>query len=136
MKAKHVVGGLVIALCVVVAVISLKGTITPYVSIKEAKDSGREVQVAGTLVLGTTVFDKNSGEYTFRIHDESGEDVLIRTAETLPSNFEQSTNVVAKGKYDGKEFFANTVLVKCPSKYEKEIETSNGSATHPEDIPK
>lgn len=135
MKAKHVVGGLVIVLCVVVAGISLKGTFTPYVSIKEAKDSGREVQVAGSLVKDTTFFDKNTGEYTFSIKDESGEKILIRTAETLPSNFEQSTNVVAKGKFDGKEFYAGTVLVKCPSKYEKEIET-NPNAKHPEEIQK
>ncbi len=132
MKAKHIIGGLVIVVCAVAAVYSLRSALTPYVSFDEAKVSGRTVQVAGALVAGSLIFDKQKGMYTFTLHDPDGATINVSTKVTLPSNFQQSTTIVAIGAYRDNFFRANRILVKCPSKYERD---SKGDA-HPGDNPK
>lgn len=120
MKAKHIAGGIVIAVCLVVAVYSLKSSLTPYVSFEEARASGRTVQVAGALVEGSLEFNKNKNEYSFTLSNPEGDTIHVSTQETLPSNFQQSTTVVAIGDYHAGAFVAERILVKCPSKYERE----------------
>ena len=120
MKIKHLVGGILIAICIGVGVFSLRSSMTPYVGFAEAKESDRVVQVAGSLIEDTTELDKESGEYHFTLEDNEGVRMKVSTAEKLPANFLQSTTVVAIGSYTGERFHADHVLVKCPSKYERE----------------
>lgn len=133
MKAKYVLGVIALAICVGVGIFSLRSSLTPYVSFGEAMKTQRNVQVVGSLIVGTTKFDKPSAEYRFQLKDPKGEMMLVGTAAQLPANFEQSTTVVAIGMWDGSEFKASNILVKCPSKYEKE---ESGLKQHPGDIPK
>ena len=133
MKAKHIIGAIVIAICIGVGVFSLRSSLTPYVSFKEAMDSRRTVQLAGSLVAGTTAFDKSTGEYRFKLTDTKGTVIDIGTTGQLPGNFEKSTTVVAIGAYNGTEFKATRILVKCPSKYERD---TAGATQHPGEIPK
>ncbi len=37
-----------------------------------------------------------------------------------PDQFDQAHHIVAIGRYDGTAFQADKLLIKCPSKYEKE----------------
>ena len=120
MKGKYMIGAALIALCLGVGIFSLRSSLTPYVSFEEAKTSGRTVQVAGALVKGSSQFDKETGYYNFVLHDNNGGTLDVETAENLPGNFEDSTTVVAIGNYGGARFTAERVLVKCPSKYERD----------------
>jgi cytochrome c-type biogenesis protein CcmE len=45
---------------------------------------------------------------------------------TKPGNFDQATSVVCVGKYETDAFYADKLLIKCPSKYQ-EAPTSPGT---------
>jgi cytochrome c-type biogenesis protein CcmE len=45
----------------------------------------------------------------------------------IPGNFDQATMVVAIGRYKGDHFEAEQLLVKCPSKYQTELERGAAS---------
>jgi cytochrome c-type biogenesis protein CcmE len=120
MKMKYVIGVIVIVACVGVGFYALKSAMTPYVPFKDAMTAqGRDVQVIGSLVKGTTKFDKETSSNSFTLLDKDGTEMVVRTRENLPANFEHSTSVVAIGAYAGGRFDAKSILVKCPSKYEK-----------------
>ncbi|HOO55976.1 MAG TPA: cytochrome c maturation protein CcmE [bacterium] len=121
MKSKYIVGTIVIIACFAVGIYSLKTSMTPYVPFDEAmKITGRDVQIIGDLVKESSSFDKQSGEFVFSVKEkETNVEMKIKTSDSLPPNFEHSTQVVAIGSYSDGYFNASRILVKCPSKYEK-----------------
>ncbi|MGC8874199.1 MAG: cytochrome c maturation protein CcmE [Chloroflexia bacterium] len=122
MKPAHIIGGLVILAAVVLGAVSFANSLTPYVSIAEARSTGRSVQVHGYLKedLG---YDA-SGEYRFVLMDDRGDEMLVSYKGTRPANFEQATGFVAIGRFDPEAgvFRARKLLVKCPSKYQEQSE--------------
>jgi len=79
---------------------------------------GQAVRVAGNVVPGSIVRDTASFSVRFEAEDESGRiPVLYRGV--LPDIFGDGVQVVLEGKYaPGGPFAANTLLAKCPSKFE------------------
>ena len=102
------------------------GAIVSYASVPEAMASPRAVQVFGYLYSKGSYDDQ--GRWTFDIQGEDGEVMTIVYPRTKPGNFEQAISVVAIGKYDtdSKQFMADQLLVKCPSKYQEEGQTAQG----------
>lgn len=130
MKPAYIIGGVVVLAAVVFGALAFANTLTPYVSIAEARSSDRSVQVHGFLkeVQG---YDGN-GHFRFIIVDDEGDELLIVYDRPRPANFEQATGFVVNGRYDpAADFFrANKVLVKCPSKYQEQGEEyQQGRAT-------
>lgn len=119
MRTKYIIGGIIIVAFTVWAGISFKSTLTPYVSIAEAKQSGKMVQVKGER-LDNGQFDMEKNLFTFEIRDENGESLKVTYDGAKPGNFEQATHVVCVGKYEGGVFVAKELLIKCPSKYQEE----------------
>jgi cytochrome c-type biogenesis protein CcmE len=118
MKTKYIIGVLVVAGAVVLGALSFQGTVTPYVDFNEARASGRRCQVMGDIVHESTTYSSESKQLLFTIVDESGDPLEVSYAGIMPGNFEQATQVVAKGTYAGHRFAADELLVKCPSKYQ------------------
>ena len=120
MKPKHIIGAVIIAACLGAMFYFSKNFATPYVTFDEAaKAQGRQVQVMGELVKSAgAALIPESGAYEFSISDPDGKVMRVRTMKGLPSNFEQATQVVAKGAYEDGIFIASDILTKCPSKYE------------------
>ena len=122
MKPAYIIGGLVVLVAVVLGGMSFANTLTPYVSIAEARSSTRSVQVHGFLqeVQG---YDAE-GHFCFVIVDDEGEELSIVYDRPRPANFEQADGFVVNGRYDPEEkiFRANKILVKCPSKYQEQGE--------------
>lgn len=127
MKAKYVVGGTIIIAFMLLASMSFKGNLVKYVSIAEAKNTSRIVQIKGARVLGSEGYDAENKTFNFKICDDKGEELLVKYNGVKPSNFEMAKEVVAKGKYYGGVFHAEDLLIKCPSKYEAEIEMGEAS---------
>ena len=126
MKLKYLAGFLVIAACVAVGAYMLKTSMTPYLPFKEAMTAnGREVQIIGTIVKGTSTIDSKTGLRRFTLTDKDGTRLDVETRENLPTNFEHAKSVVAGGSYKGGVFTADHILVKCPSKYEKKAEEAS-----------
>ena len=99
---------------------NLAESVTPYVSIAEARASSSGVQVKGLL-------DKNfvpvqtCDEFTFSLLDEvTGETMRVKFDGIKPDQFDEAYHIVAVGKYDATDesFHAKKLLIKCPSKYE------------------
>ena len=99
---------------------NLAESVTPYVTIAEAREASNSVQVKGLL-------DKNfepvqTGDaFTFSLQDEAtGETLRVVFDGIKPDQFDDAYHVVAVGKYDTADdsFHAKKLLIKCPSKYE------------------
>jgi cytochrome c-type biogenesis protein CcmE len=97
---------------------SLRKTATPYVDFARARILQSNVQVLGKVVHDETKYDANSGMFSFYIVDENGDKLQVQYSGTKPGNFDQAESVVCVGKYNNGIFFANNLLVKCPSKYQ------------------
>ena len=99
---------------------NLAESVTPYVSIAEARATSNGVQVKGLL-------DKNfepvqtCDEFTFSLADEAtGETMRVKFDGVKPDQFDEAYHIVAVGKYEAADetFHAKKLLIKCPSKYE------------------
>jgi cytochrome c-type biogenesis protein CcmE len=107
----------------VIAILSLSDDLfSPYVSFDYTeKHPGKYVQVIGKRAKDSEVIHNASG-FTFTLTDESGSRLTAFHNGIKPQNFEHTEQVVLLGKYSSEKkiFEAEKVLVKCPSKYEKE----------------
>lgn len=126
MKAKYIIGGIIIIVFMIWGATSFVKTTIQYVSIEQARTSNKIVQVMGKIDFDTKDYDAENSRLAFAIYDAEAEE--IETAEKMnvvyfgvvPGNFDQATSVVLKGKSDGSQFVADQMLVKCPSKYQGE----------------
>ena len=123
MKAKYIIGALIIVAFVVWGTSAFLTTTVQYVPIEQAAAASRTVQVMGKID-----FDKDNTRLEFAIYDAEAESPATAHSHlnvvyygVVPGNFDQATSVVLKGKRgeDG-TFVAEQMLVKCPSKYQGE----------------
>src|SRR5262245_56972498 len=127
LKPLHMIGLAIIMLAIVTGYFGLRSAFRPYTtSVSEAVGSGRSVQLAGFLGR-TGEYDAN-GNFTFNLQDGTGKLVKVIYPKPRPANFEQAVSVVAIGHYDAGQqaFLAEDMLVKCPSKYQEQMEQSQG----------
>jgi cytochrome c-type biogenesis protein CcmE len=124
MKKSYIVGGLVVALAMIMAMYSFKSTLTSYVTVSEAKASKRPVQVAGIVVTGTDRYDLERNNLIFVLREDGGDEMRVEYDGPRPGNFDNVSKVVAIGKYEPKMqvFMAKELLVKCPTKYEGRVQ--------------
>jgi cytochrome c-type biogenesis protein CcmE len=89
-------------------------------------DSDQTVRVGGLVVDGSINYDQRELSLRFSIKDQNNPqeviDALYKGAK--PDAFEPEVEALLEGTYDrGKNLFlADTLLVKCPSKYESDQE--------------
>ena len=123
MKKSYIIGAVVIALAMIMAMHSFKSTLTSYVTVSEAKASKRPVQVAGIVVKGTKRYDLKTNNLIFTLREDAGDQMVIQYDGPTPANFDDVTKIVVIGKYEPKNqaFTAREVLVKCPTKYEGRV---------------
>jgi cytochrome c-type biogenesis protein CcmE len=127
LRPLHLIGIAIILLAIVTGYFGLQSAFRPYTtSVAEAVGSSRSVQLAG--FLGSTGEYDTNGNFTFDLQDSTGKLVKVVYAKPKPANFEQAVSVVAIGHYDaGKQaFLAEDMLVKCPSKYQEQLDQSQG----------
>lgn len=100
---------------------AFKETLTPYVPYETARKGDRVVQVAGALSKGSSSYVATEESLYFTLQEpETKETLRVRYKGLKPANFEDAISIVAIGRYDqtGKNFEADKLLVKCPSKYQ------------------
>lgn len=127
MKAKYIIGGLIILVFMVWGARAFMDTTIQYVSIEKAAVADRTVQVMGKVDFDRVEYDTDNSRLKFAIYDaEAKDEAAAKRMEVVyygvvPGNFDQATQVVLKGKpsEDGM-FVADQMLVKCPSKYQGE----------------
>lgn len=126
MKKSHVIVLFLIAICIGVFASKL-GNVSSYSSFNDAKSKeGVTVQLIGTLTPGKPVnFDpiKDPNSFSFYIDDRDGNEVHVVCFDDMPTDFEKSEEIVLTGAMKENTFYADEMLVKCPSKYmENEIQ--------------
>ena len=108
-----------IALIAIFAFKYMQKQMVPYVSYSEAVSKGEYVQIIGKIdrVKGLTA-DKDGLRFT--IVDRNSSISVMYKGES-PKNIDIAEKIVAIGVYDKntRMFIADTILTKCPSKYEK-----------------
>lgn len=119
MRSKYIIGAVIIVGFTIWAAISFNASLTPYVSVDEAKHLDKTVQVKGER-LGHGNFDMTTNQFKFKIRDENGDVLPVVYGGAKPGNFDQASHVVCVGKYENGVFHAKELLVKCPSKYQPE----------------
>ena len=131
MKKTHIIGIVIIAVAVAVIFSSLLDSST-YANFDEAfSHPGKEYHVVGKLDRASTVIynpeqDPNLTEFT--LIDKNGEHKLVKLEKAKPQDFERSQNVVLIGKAGKDAFYANDILMKCPSKYKDQTKFDSNSA--------
>ncbi|MCB0060763.1 MAG: cytochrome c maturation protein CcmE [Caldilineaceae bacterium] len=134
-KTKYIAGGLLLLLFVgylsVQMVQATRTTGAYYMTVQELLASGDElhgerVRVNGNVVGDSEDWDANNVTLRFSIQDENGatDEVLpIVFFGPRPDNFQRAASAIIEGELmpDG-TFQAETLLLKCPSRYEEEPE--------------
>lgn len=120
MKPKYIVGIVIVLVFIAFAAINLSKSLTPYVSLTEAKKSKKVVQVKGQRVVGSENFDMEKKIFSFKMTDDKGEQFEVVYHGVKPANLEQAEEIVVIGRYTQGLFEAEQLLVKCPSKYQAE----------------
>lgn len=108
---------------------AFKSSLTPYVSFEVARSSGNAVQVAGRLLPDSTRFDQQRGVLAFTLVNDAGDTLAVTYKGMKPGNFEEATQIVAIGRFNGSALEAERLLVKCPSKYQGVEEKEYGSSS-------
>lgn len=117
----YVFGGLLLAAFAGFSFTAFKDSMTPYVSYEKAREGSRIVQVAGALAKGSSSYQDSTESLLFTLQEpETKETMKVRYKGIKPANFEEAISIVAIGRFDekAKEFEAEKLLVKCPSKYQ------------------
>jgi cytochrome c-type biogenesis protein CcmE len=117
----YVLGGILLLAFAGFSFSSFKETLTPYVSYEQAREGDRMVQVAGALEKGSASYKDTEESLYFTLQDPKTRETLrVRYKGLRPANFEEAISIVAIGRFDegAKQFEANKLLVKCPSKYQ------------------
>jgi cytochrome c-type biogenesis protein CcmE len=129
LKPLHMIGIAIIALAMVLGYYGLQGALRPYTtSVAEAMSTAHSVQLAGFLVPGEQGRYDADNNFTFSMQDGTGKVVQVIYPKPKPANFEQAISIVAIGHYDAskKAFLADDMLVKCPSKYQEQLDQTKG----------
>lgn len=129
MKKSHIFIIVIIAVAVAIIVSSTNEAST-YVTFSEAYQlasggNAKSIHVVGELkkdpdgkVVGIEPgADKVS--FSFIMVDEGGKEQQVFYNEPMPQDFTRSEKVVVIGSYKGETFFAEKILLKCPSKYQE-----------------
>jgi len=122
-KIKFIVAIVVIALTVSYLVYGgVKDTMVYYLTVEELKAQIPEVyesrvRVSGTVVPGS-IIKENNGSLEFQITDGM-QTIDVQYEGIIPDIFADDVEAVVEGEYTKNDVFeADTLLAKCPTKYE------------------
>ncbi|MBW6497755.1 MAG: cytochrome c maturation protein CcmE [Bacteroidales bacterium] len=120
MKKTHIIA-LIFIVVAIGAIISTVYNADTYASFEEArKHPGREFHIIGELLKDKPIEERvvgNSLLLTFFMTDNQGGESMVHYQGARPQDFEKSDQVVLIGKFEGEQFIATSLLLKCPSKY-------------------
>lgn len=117
MKPKVIIGVLAIAGFTSLLMYNFGNSISTYVDFEQAE--GME----GAHVVGTWDSSKEHGfsmeskQFNFYMKDQAGNVRRVIYPKPKPNNFEQADQLVVIGEMENGVFYANDMLMKCPSKY-------------------
>lgn len=97
----------------------------PEVLAKAPELYGQGIRVSGHVDEGSIERDPSRSRVAFRVIDKTTEKTIPVVYEgIIPDTFKEHAEVVVEGRYGESDqtFHATTLLAKCPSKYEAQVE--------------
>jgi len=138
MRAKFIIGGIIVAAAVAYLIASsISSSAQYYLTVKELREkeqtmAGRNVRVSGFVVGDSIAYNPQASNLSFDIvdsHDELSSTVKVKTLKIVytgpkPDLLQHEAQAIAEGKLnpDG-TFAANNLLLKCPTRYEDQLPT-------------
>ena len=125
-RVKFIIGGAVIALAIVYLIFTTtQSTAAYFLTVEELYDKGstvydRNVRVSGMVVGDSIDFNSRDLILHFEIVGESGETLPVYFNGPKPDQMRHDAEAIIQGKFDGNEFTAQELLLKCPSRYEED----------------
>jgi len=133
-KTKNMLGiGIVALLILYLAAQSFSNALSFYYEVGEfvqKADSlnGKIVNVNGTIVRGSTIWEPEKARLTFRLGDKNAT-ITVISNEGMPGNYKEGIPAVVTGYFANNTFVANQVVTKCPSKYGGDLEHGEHNET-------
>lgn len=122
MKKSALLGIIVIAVAIGV-IVSTYADSSTYGNFTDAQKSDAELHVVGKLDLNKAIVYnpiQDANYFSFYVKDNQGKECKVVFNGTKPQDFEKSEQMVLVGKMVEGEFQASKILMKCPSKYNKD----------------
>jgi cytochrome c-type biogenesis protein CcmE len=130
MKKSHIIAIVVIAVAIAI-IISTAGDASTYVTFEEAYHMASMGNTGAIHVVGELKKDnqgniigisnsKDHLSFSFALIDDNGKEQNVFYNEPMPPDFTRSEKVVVIGGYQGENFVATKILLKCPSKYQEQ----------------
>lgn len=124
-KTKFVVGGVVIALAIVYLIYNgIQSSAAYFLTVDELYAKGpaienRTVRVSGQVDANTIEFNNRDLILKFDVTSETGERLPVVFNGPKPDQMREGAEAILEGKYDGQMFTAQSLMLKCPSRYEE-----------------
>jgi len=131
MKKGAILGIIIIAVAIAM-IVSIYTDSSTYASFKDAQQTESEIHVVGELNKTKTLYynpTEDANYFAFYMVDHDGTECKVVFNGAKPQDFERSEQIVLTGKMVGNEFHASKILMKCPSKYNKDqVEVTESKA--------
>ena len=139
MKKSHLLALTLIAVAVGAIIVLTASSASSYVTFEKAysmaeEGDAKKIHVVGTLkkndqgdVVGLAP-SPDRLSFSFIMVDDSLREQKVYYSEPMPTDFLRSEKVVVIGSYKGDTFIASKILLKCPSKYQEELDFSADEA--------
>lgn len=122
MKKSSIILIVIIAIAIAMILVIYTDSST-YSTFAEAKEKNTELYVVGVLNKEKDlIYDpvKDANHFSFYMYDNDSTECKIVFNGSKPQDIERSEQIVLTGKMEGDTFHASKILMKCPSKYNKD----------------
>ena len=133
-KLKNMFGiGIVAVLIIYLGAQSFSNALSFYYEVGEfvqKADSlnGKVVNVNGSIVKGSTIWEPEKARLTFKLGDNNGT-ITVVSNEGMPGNYKEGIPAVVTGYFVNNTFQATMVVTKCPSKYGGDLDHGDHNET-------
>jgi cytochrome c-type biogenesis protein CcmE len=90
--------------------------------------NGKVVNVNGTIVKGSTIWEPEKARLTFRLAEKNSS-ITVVSETGMPGNYKEGIPAVVTGIFINNTFQATQVLTKCPSKYGGDLDHGDHNET-------
>jgi len=117
MKPKVLIGVVAIVGFTSLLMYNFGNSISTYTTFDEIESSDNAHVVGNWVKEKPYGFKREKQQFTFYMEDNSGNVREVIYPRPKPNNFEQAEKLVVIGTIRGDTFYADEMLMKCPSKY-------------------
>lgn len=132
MKKSSIILIVIIAIAIAMILVIYTDSST-YSTFVEAKEKKTELYVVGVLNKEKDLhYDpvQDANHFSFYMYDNDSTECKVVFNGSKPQDIERSEQIVLTGKMEGDTFHATKILMKCPSKYNKdEMEVKEAIST-------